>query len=147
MKGLGLVVGVILYGALCGGVARAQTGTCEYPRVLVVLDKSSSMNNALPSGGTLWNAARAAVTSTVSGFQSSIHFGLMVFPDPNQCSPGSVKVNIGANTSASMQSYLASPPPAGGNWTPMQQSLDAAGNYGPLLMGPQRNFVLLITDG
>jgi hypothetical protein len=115
--------------------------------VLIVLDKSSSMNNSLPSGGTLWSAARAAVTTSVTEFQSSIHFGLMVFPDPNQCGAGAVKVNIGANSAASMSSYLASAPPASGNYTPMSQSLDAAGNLTQLTSGPQRNFVLLITDG
>ena len=143
---LGMVSTVTALTALCAGGSAARAA-CEYPRMLVVLDKSSSMNTTIAANVTKWSAARTAVTSTVTANQSGIHFGLMLFPDPNLCGPGAIKVDIGANTAASMSSYLATAPPAGGNYTPMSQSLDVAANYSPLLTGPQRNYVLLITDG
>jgi MYXO-CTERM domain-containing protein len=115
--------------------------------MLIVLDKSSSMTGAVTGGGTKWEAARNAVTSVVNRHGAGIHFGLMIFPDPNRCGPGAIKVDVGPNTASSIASYLTTPPPSTGNYTPMSQSLDVAASYGPLLVGPQRNFVLLITDG
>ena len=134
--------------ALVAAPQAHATSSCEFPRLLVVLDKSSSMNSFLPTTTTSkWDAARAAVTNTVNANAAGIQFGLMVFPDPSQCGPGAIKVNIGANTAASISSYLASPPPAAGSYTPMSQTLDVAGAYAPLLSTTQRNYVLLITDG
>src|SRR5262249_17898861 len=98
-------------------------------------------------GQTKWSAATNAINNVVGHYGNGIHFGLMIFPSPNQCSPGEVKVDVGGSTAASIASNLGSPPPASGNYTPMSQSLDVPGNYSPLLTGPQRNFVLLITDG
>src|SRR5437867_3152841 len=132
-----LGVGVCL---LASAPAHAAV-TCEYPNMLIVLDKSSSMIDNITPGLTKWAAARAAVNGVVNANGAGIHFGLMLFPDPNQCGPGGIKVNVGPNTAASISSYLASPPPSSGNYTPMSQSLDAAAAYAPLLSGPQRNFV------
>jgi MYXO-CTERM domain-containing protein len=148
MRTLPLLVSLLGACALCAGVpAAAQTTTCEYPRMLIVLDKSSSMLGTLASGSTKWSVARTAINRTVSANGSGIHFGLMIFPDPDHCGAGKVKVDVGPNTATAISSYLSDPPPSGGNYTPMSQSLDAAGEYAPLLSGPQRNFVLLITDG
>jgi MYXO-CTERM domain-containing protein len=139
-----IAVAVVVFG-VTAGVAHAA-GTCEYPRVLIVLDKSSSMTETLSGGQTKWQAARNAVTNVVTQ-HGGIYFGLMVFPNPSQCSAGSVNVDVGPNTASSISANLASAPPPSGNYTPMSQTLDVAAGYSPLLTGTQRNFVLLITDG
>jgi hypothetical protein len=42
---------------------------------------------------------------------------------------------------------LGEPPPDGGNYTPMAQSLEAAGHVPELAEVGRRNYVLLLTDG
>jgi MYXO-CTERM domain-containing protein len=131
------------------GVALAPAparGQCYPPQALVVLDKSSSMLNLIGSD-TKWDIATQALTSLASGYETSIDLGLMIFPYPNHCSPGAVAVPVGPSSGAAMVTALGTPPPTGGNYTPMAQSLDAAGDYPPLLDPARNNHVILITDG
>jgi hypothetical protein len=140
--------------ALCGcalvlfGAAEARAQQCTANGVLIVLDKSSSMNLFSGDGVTpKWEDAVNAIDYMTSNYDSAIDFGLMVFPYPDQCAPGEVLVDIGPGTGAAINGELADPPPDGGNWTPMAQSLDAAAMYSPLMDSSRQNFVLLITDG
>jgi hypothetical protein len=129
-----------------GRVAAADD--CAYPRMLVVLDKSSSMLRTLASGQSIWQAARSALEQVLQAHQDAIHFGLMVFPMPNQCGPGQVVVDVGLNPAATFSPYLADAPPTTGNYTPLKQTLDAVATYQPLQADPTReSYVLLITDG
>jgi MYXO-CTERM domain-containing protein len=121
--------------------------SCKAPRVMIVLDKSSSMETGTCGGKTKWEVAKAAVSTVVNAYQSSIDFGLMVFPNPNQCGPGTVKVAVGPNNAAAIIAALADPPPNGGNWTPMSQTLDAAAALPQLHDTAYSNNVLLISDG
>jgi hypothetical protein len=126
--------------------ARAQV--CMPPQALIILDKSSSMTGTSGDGvNSKWSVAVQAIQSVTGQYDSTIDFGLMVFPCPDQCSPGEVTVNVGPNNSAAIVSSLGSPPPASGNYTPMAQSLEAAGGYAPLLNSGRANYALLITDG
>jgi MYXO-CTERM domain-containing protein len=120
--------------------------SCKNPRLLIVLDKSSSMLGKV-STETKWQIATAAITTVLNSYGSTIDFGLMVFPNPNQCGPGSVKVPIGPGTKGQIISVLADPPPSGGNWTPMAQSLDVVPDVVELQDASYSNHVLLITDG
>lgn len=138
---------VVAVGALLWA-GRAQAQQCVPPRVLIVLDKSSSMT--YPSGDGVtpkWTVARQAIETVTATYEGSIEFGLMVFPYPDECSPGMVTVDTDLNNSAAITSALGNPPPSGGNYTPMYQSLDEAAAYGPLLNPDQPNYVLLVTDG
>src|SRR5262249_8984415 len=92
---LGRAVGAAF--CLLSGLAHAA-GTCEYPRMLIVLDKSSSMTENATPGQTKWSAATNAINNVVGHYGNGIHFGLMIFPSPNQCSPGEVKVDVGGST-------------------------------------------------
>jgi len=121
---------------------------CDKPGILLILDKSSSMvTGNVPSGQTKWEAARIAITTVTGRYESSIDFGLMVFPNPDRCNPGRVVVDIGPGNSSRINTYLSTPPPASGNWTPMAQSLEAAALYPPLSDSSLRRGVILITDG
>ena len=147
MRASSLVL-VVLALCLAPSLASAQDEVrCDAPQVLIVLDKSSSMNGLVPSGVTKWEAAQQAVVEMTRGFADVIDFGLMVFPDPNQCSPGSVVVDCGADTSTDIQDALGDPPPEFGNYTPMAQSIEAAGAHDQLADPSRRSYVLLITDG
>ncbi len=120
---------------------------CFTSQALIVLDKSSSMTNTGASGDTLWVEAVDSVNFMTSNYQEAIDFGLMIFPYPNQCSPGQVVVEMGPNNSAAISSEMQDPPPTSGNWTPMAQSLDAAADHTPLHVDYRPSFVILITDG
>jgi hypothetical protein len=135
--------------ALCtvshASMARAQ---CDKPALLVILDKSSSMvTGTVPTGETKWEAARIAIARISTMFQDSIDFGLMVFPYPNQCNPGQVVIPVGPGNSDAINDYMADPPPTGGNWTPMAQSLEAAAAYPPMSDTSLRRVAVLVTDG
>jgi hypothetical protein len=115
--------------------------------MLIVLDKSSSMVTGSVGSQTKWEVAKSALSQVLSTYEDSIDFGLMVFPDPIECSPGSVRVPIGPRNAQAIMNELVTPPPQGGNWTPMAQSLNAAASVASLHDSAYSNSVLLITDG
>ncbi|MBI2892250.1 MAG: VWA domain-containing protein [Deltaproteobacteria bacterium] len=129
------------------GKAGSDEVRCDAPRVLIVLDKSSSMLGEVPSGGTKWDAAQDAIATVARDFGDGVDFGLMIFPAPNECNPGSVVVGCGPETADEIVDAFGDPPPEFGNYTPMAQSIAAAGAYEPLNDPARRNHVLLITDG
>jgi MYXO-CTERM domain-containing protein len=120
---------------------------CDSPQILLVVDKSSSMLGTLPGGITKWDAARMAITTLATDYADNVDLGLMVFPFPNECGPGSVIVNVGANPATAITDGLGTPPPTGGNYTPMAQSLDAARMAPGLTAAGRASSVILITDG
>jgi hypothetical protein len=136
-----------LCAALLAFAAPAAAQRCEAPQVLLVMDKSSSMNNRLPEGITKWEAARMALAEVTSGFDDRIDFGLQIFPFPDRCQPGEIVIGVGPGEGEVMLDALGEPPPTGGNYTPMAQSLDVIGSYGPMLDDRRDNHVILITDG
>ena len=125
----------------------AQNQNCELPYVLIVLDKSSSMNGADSSGQSKWESARQAIETVTCNFESSISFGLMIFPYPDRCNPGEVVVDISDNNCNEIVSALGDPPPSSGNFTPIYQTLDNVLNYQPMLDQSKRRILVLITDG
>ncbi len=142
----------ILFGVICFGYLTPQTAhgddECYTSQGLIVLDKSSSMmNTSLDGESTNWAEATEAIDFITGNYEESIDFGLMIFPYPNQCNPGEVVVEMAPNNGSAIQAALGDPPPEGGNWTPMAESLEAAANYDPLQVSHRPSFVLLITDG
>jgi len=125
----------------------AQPPRCDAPRVLLVVDKSSSMLGALPAGGTKWDAATTAVGELTAAYESTVDFGLMVFPFPDRCEPGQITIDVGPHPAADVFTALGTPPPTGGSYTPMAQTLDGIASYAPLLDPEIANHVILITDG
>jgi MYXO-CTERM domain-containing protein len=144
----------VLFGSLLVTAAAAASAPraahagdeCTPSRLMIVLDKSSSMTGTI-GGATKWSIATDALDSVAAGYESSIEMGLMIFPEPNECSPGAVFVEPGKYNRAAMIAELGAPPPAGGNWTPMAQTLEQAA-IEPSLTGPGGTpHVVLITDG
>ncbi len=118
---------------------------CDPRKLLVVLDRSSSMTYEI-DGVTKWDIAVDALGEVLGAYEDSIDFGLLAFPDPAECSPGTVQVDVGPHKGAEILEELAEPPPAAGNWTPMAQSLDVAAAHEPLA-GSRDPHVLVLTDG
>ncbi|HUQ07206.1 MAG TPA: vWA domain-containing protein [Kofleriaceae bacterium] len=122
---------------------------CRPPRVMMVLDKSSSMQTGTIGGVTKWNIAKNALGQVLTGIQTKAEVGLMTFPRPNECGPGGLDVAPALNTRTSIMNALAAPPPNAGNWTPMSQTLEAAA-LEPTLTGAAVDaprYAVLISDG
>lgn len=125
--------------------APALAQRCEMPRVLLTVDRSSSMLGAATDGLTKWDAAEMAIGEVSTAYEGRIDFGLQVFPFPNRCEPGAVVLDFGAHAGTDVVDALGGPPPGAGNWTPMAQTLDAAATY----LGTEGAGVhmILVTDG
>ena len=68
---------------------------CDAPSLLLILDKSSSMiTGNVPSGVSKWEAARLAVGTISTRYESSIDLGLLVFPNPDRCSVSVVSQHV-----------------------------------------------------
>lgn len=140
-----LLFSIFIALASTGGPAHAY---CEKPKLLLILDRSVSMvGNTVPTGETRWEAACVAIGAITSMFEETIDFGLMLFPYPDRCSPGSVVVDIGPENAGAINDYLSAPVELQGNWTPMAQTIDAAAEYFSSMPGPARKVAVLITDG
>jgi hypothetical protein len=120
---------------------------CTPSRVMLVLDKSSSMQTGTIGGVTKWNIAKDAITTVATNFDTSLELGLDVFPSPNQCAPGTVRVQPALGNATSIISELSTAPPNAGNWTPMAQTLEAVATETQFLATTAPKYVVLVTDG
>jgi MYXO-CTERM domain-containing protein len=150
---LAVIVGFLLPASLVS-TASAQP-RCEAPRVMVVIDRSSSMaasrTGYLPSGLSKWGAARAAVEELTGAFADRADFGIALFPSvdgENNCNPGGVVLDVGAHSASDiMESFPVEDPPYGGNWTPTAQTLDGLVDTAALTDTSRDRHVVLVTDG
>ncbi|HEY0706660.1 MAG TPA: hypothetical protein VGG33_07685, partial [Polyangia bacterium] len=97
------------------GLDAADAPTCgfqnftlmkETPEILLVLDRSSSMNRPpagtpgmMPmAGATLWTDTLTALDQVVKNTEGSVHWGLKMFPQPTACMVADVaEVEVAAN--------------------------------------------------
>lgn len=134
---------LVLASALVAAPAAAQR--CTIPRVMLTVDRSSSMLGLAADGLTKWEAAETAIGEVTSAYEGRIDFGLQVFPYPNRCEPGHVVLDFGPHASMDVVDALGGPPPGAGNYTPMAQTLDEAGaTLGAAGAGAH---LILVTDG
>lgn len=148
----------LLLGAACspsgdqaqGNKDRADIlDACAPARVMLVLDQSSSMQTGTINGATKWSIATEAIDAVTGEFENNLEMGLMAFPAAGQCSPGETLVQPALGRRNAIGDELATPPPVGGNWTPMAETLGAAAQEPSLQpnTGPGERFVVLVTDG
>ena len=138
----------------CG--AESFNLTAVPPNVLIVLDRSGSMDGAVQdSNKTRWEVAKEAIGQLVNTFNEDIRFGLDTYSSciPGQeCSAGSIVVPIGNLNAGPITGFLD-----GKDLDYLCNSGDPETSTGntlfaligePTLQDPQRsNVVLLITDG
>jgi hypothetical protein len=127
------------------------TGTALAPRILLVVDRSGSMDRAAEGfDGTKWTAAVDTLSAVAVQLEATTELGLMYYPlgaDEEACTGGSfVDVNIAPNSADAIQSSLRDNFPDGG--TPTAPTLLAASTVLSNLpsSGGQRA-VVLVTDG
>jgi len=136
----------------CGSVRLLlKPSRSSIPRVVLVVDRSYSMNQHEDRWSPVVNTLRA-VTNALS---DSVHFGLVLFPfplpinsppDALACAPGAMNVEPAANTAAEIGRWLTDSTPHPGLATPTFSALGAAGDY--LAQNPTGNdYVILATDG
>ena len=143
------LVSALLLGssALLALPLRAAAEECAAPRVMLILDKSSSMQTGTIGGVTKWSIAQDAIDQVASQFEANVELGLMIFPEPNECSPGQVHVGPALFRADAIREELADPPPEGGNWTPISQTLAQAATEPSMQDQSMPRYAVLITDG
>jgi von Willebrand factor type A domain-containing protein len=122
------------------------------PNMLIVLDRSGSMDSDVPNSGgkSRWQVASEAIAQLLVDYDATVSFGLDLFSacTGNGCAPGTIVLPIGSTAAAINQEIAAtqlcnSGDPEtviGGSLQVLlgEQSLQAAG---------RDNAILLITDG
>ncbi len=146
-RSLSFLLGAAVLAAPTASALADTTDQCTPARLMIVLDKSSSMQTGTINGVTKWQIARSAIDQVATGYQDTLQLGLDIFPNPDECGPGTVRVAPALNTRDAIMSQLASAPPSAGNWTPIAQTLEALA-LDPTMsqVGPPR-YAVLVTDG
>jgi hypothetical protein len=106
-----------------------NTGEMVPPRILLVVDKSGSMEDpAVGFNGSKWDGSVDALSDVVTSLEGSVDFGLMLYPDGDanfdQCRQGALEVSVQANSSTDIVNELNSTSPGGG--TPTAATLNRA---------------------
>jgi hypothetical protein len=142
-------------GSSCGETA--LTATLRPVDVLVLLDRSLSMTNAISATDptTRWEALRKALNGAMTSVSDRVAFGLKLFPDgdaSNECgvlaTAPEVALGLGSNTVAAIDLAIGQAVPNGG--TPIASAVDWATAYfatGPGSLAAGDRVVLLATDG
>lgn len=137
----------------CGGQSVAATRV--QANLLVVLDRSCSMTDAIPSGGTKWAASVAALSQLMTKYEADIRFGLTLFPDKagDNCSQGTIPFPVGSAAQtmrARLTQTLNQGDPLFPNG-PCVTNIDTGmlqAKTDPSLFDKSRpSFVVLVTDG
>jgi hypothetical protein len=115
------------------------------PNLMIVLDRSDSMNDPGGGGDSKWTIAKAALNQILDDHGPSVNFGLDMFASNNSCAAGNVNVDVGAGTSSTISNTIQSSNAASG--TPIRATMSALRNYSGLKDHNHPNYVLLITDG
>ena len=125
----------------------AVADSCTSPHVMVILDKSSSMQTGLIGTQTKWQVAVDGLGQVLTAYEHKAEFGLITFPRAGQCSPGQVDVAPALSNRSQILGALTTPPPEGGNYTPMAQTLEMAAAEPSRAASATARDVILITDG
>lgn len=139
-------------GGFCGCEGEAYQAENVPPNVLIVLDRSSSMNDNI-GGGTKWEVAIQAIEDVLASHGDRIRFGLALYPGTNQscsaganCAAGAVFVDCGTSTATDINDFLADAHTCSFG-TPTAEMLTSLLDYEGLQDTTRQNFILLVTDG
>jgi hypothetical protein len=129
----------------CQQVEPVEVATGDPADLLLVVDKSGSMDDPLETGQDKWPVMRDALTTVVQQYESGIRFGLVLYPNDDACAAGSVRAQLAMQNAGTITGQLDSTFPDGG--TPTHTTLAAAGSYYAGVTSPGERYVLLATDG
>ncbi len=136
----------------CGGVLLGAVTIA--PNVLIAIDRSDSMNQAIGQGQpSKWTVAKNTIDSLVTTYSNRIRFGLELWPGTNlscsaggTCNAGKVFVDVGPGTATMVQDTLTMASTCS-FMTPIAATLNALVTYAGLGDASRSNYVLLVTDG
>jgi hypothetical protein len=116
------------------------------PDLLIVLDRSASMDDALNGGATKWQQVTAAINSTVTTLQGQIKWGLEMFPSDDSCgvSP-TVNVPVATMNAAAVTGAINGAKPGGS--TPTTDAIHLGAKYLAGVSDGNPKFLVLATDG
>ena len=125
----------------------------EPPDILIVQDKSLSMNDA-PAGGTCtaagcskWSQVSAAMDTVVMATQTTVNWGLVFFGNDNMCGVTStpiVPITPSASYGPISAAYAGNQP---SSYTPTTAAVNAAVTYMQGVTDSNPKYLLLATDG
>ena len=157
---------------MCGSfMTNLKPSEGSIPEVMLVVDRSSSMNNSEDR----WTPALRAISQVTQALEENVSFGLTLFPDPSNtnadaallntcmewgrdqfsceedlmaCTPGRVLVNQAINNSFNIRQALNSYPPVPNQGTPTYSALQEAARA-LTSQGNQSSekIIILVTDG
>ena len=131
----------------CGCEGEAFTAEAVPPNVLIVLDKSGSMDNNI-GNMTKFEIAQGAIATLLTNYGATVRFGLSLYPSNSGCGNGLIDVPIDVGTEVAINTAINVVATAGPNGsTPIGDSLDSYRSYVGLQDAGRQNFILLITDG
>ncbi|MEE8409002.1 MAG: hypothetical protein V3T05_05315 [Myxococcota bacterium] len=137
----------------CG--CQPYTATLVPPNMLIVIDRSGSMNGCVGSSGpqyTRWNIARASLDSVMNANRSQIRFGLSTYPQfcpgsslcgtttsndcgsgncTNSCNWNNVCATFSSQATCDAYSPCAWNTGGGGQCEPLDPNIDTGNNYVP----------------
>jgi hypothetical protein len=130
--------------ASCGGMQFALQRVP--PNVMLVLDRSGSMSEAIGAGSTTskWTDLSMAIQSVVQGYDSQVRLGASLFSGDGNCGAGTLTLAAPTNGANILSQVNGSSP--GGN-TPTAVTLDKIIQQGMLNDSTRDNVVVLATDG
>lgn len=123
------------------------------PRIMILLDRSSSMNDEVTDGnGTKWDQATAAIESIVQTYHDDFLFGFDAFPSSGNCDvDGPVLVDVVGDTAQNQAVVDAlSSTFANGASTPLYCGMEILGDpsYAPGLNDPGASkYMVVVSDG
>jgi hypothetical protein len=141
-------------GGQCGG--EVIQGTLVAPNILIVLDRSCSMQTAV-NNKPKWTIAVDAIKAMTTSFNGKVRFGLTMFPDTdaNQCTQAAkIPIPVAPGNEVSIQTTLtkalqtADPNyPDGPCVTNIDTAVQQAATEPAFKDNTRKSFALLLTDG
>jgi hypothetical protein len=121
--------------------------TTQPAEVMLIVDRSGSMNETLTRGGpSKWDDMEEALSETVLGTQSAVHWGLQLYPSNSSCgTAGSPSVDPGPNSFNRVDRVLKTVVPEGG--TPTRVTMQNVTTFMSGRTTPNPKYLLLATDG
>ena len=116
------------------------------PNVMLVLDRSGSMNGTISASSTTpkWTDLKVALQSLVTTYDAQMRLGVSIYSSDGDCGPGDITPLAAAN-GATVISELNAKGPSGN--TPTAATLDKVRTQGQLNDPSRDNVVVLATDG
>jgi hypothetical protein len=117
------------------------------PEIYLVVDRSGSMLDLGSSPpATKWDDLRGAADAALTQFEAAIHFGVLMYPEGDECVTPGPQVGFAANNRTAITNSMDISTPAGG--TPTAAALNnAAQSLADFGTVDSPKFLVLMTDG